>query len=426
MAYLTKSPFETSFKLYFNPKQSTIMHIDLNSCFATIEQQANPKLRGKPIAVAAYPTGSGCILAPSVEAKRYGVKTGMRVKDGRLLCPDLIVLPSDPWKYRSVHLKLKQLITNYTDKFTPKSIDEFVLELEGFPAFARGMHIIGREIKTRIKKEIGDWLTVSIGMAPNRFLAKTAAGLQKPDGLDEINKDNYLDIYAKLNLTDLCGIARQNCARLCSFGIYTVLDFYRADIRTLKAVFHSVVGYDWHLRLRGWEIDDVCFARRSYGNSYALPKPLTTPKELSPILAKLVTKMGSRLRGAGYCARGVHVALSFRDGSFWHKGVTFEKALFDSRDIYKKAFIILGVCPFEKPVRELAVASFCLMNLDTTQLELFDDIEKRMKVVDAADAVNEHWGDFVVVPARMLGTEGAVPDRIAFGGVKELEEFTLN
>src|SRR5579872_2145080 len=88
--------------LPFNAKSPTILHIDLNSCFATIEQQANPKLRGKPIAVAAYTTPSGCIVAPSIEAKRFGIKTGMRVKDGKMLCRDLIVLPPDPNKYRVV------------------------------------------------------------------------------------------------------------------------------------------------------------------------------------------------------------------------------------------------------------------------------------------------------------------------------------
>src|SRR3990167_8913863 len=92
----------------FNPRPSTILHLDLNSCFATIEQQANPILRGRPIAVAAYAAPSGCILAPSIEAKLYGIKTGMRVKDGKALCPSLIVLPPDPWKYRNVHLSLKK------------------------------------------------------------------------------------------------------------------------------------------------------------------------------------------------------------------------------------------------------------------------------------------------------------------------------
>ncbi|KKQ98780.1 MAG: Nucleotidyltransferase/DNA polymerase involved in DNA repair [Candidatus Woesebacteria bacterium GW2011_GWB1_39_12] len=410
----------------FNPKPSTILHIDLNSCFATIEQQANPHLRGKPIAVAAYSTPNGCILAPSVEAKRYGIKTGMRVKDGKLLYPNLIILPPDPWKYRNVHLKLRRLISNYTADLYPKSIDEFVLNLEGYPSLVTSsMENVAREIKTRIKKEIGEWLTVSIGIAPNRFLAKLASSFHKPDGLDEINKANFLDCYLKLRLTDLPYIKIRNAIRLNNMGIYTVVDFYNAPLWKLKAAFESINGYYWYLRLRGWEIDDAIFRRRSYGNSYALPRPLVTPEELSPILAKLVTKMGARLRHAGYKAKGVHVAVSFRDGGFWHKNVTLEKVIFDTRDIYKKAFKILCSSPYRKPVRELAVSSFNLMKYRQTQLELFEDVVRKEKLVNSIDEINERWGDFVITPARMLAASDAVPDRIAFGGVKELEEFTL-
>jgi len=410
----------------FNPKPSTILHIDLNSCFATIEQQANPHLRGKPIAVAAYNSPNGCILAPSVEAKRYGVKTGMRVKDGKLLCPCLIVLGSDPWKYRSIHLNLRRLLLEYSNDITPKSIDEFVVNFEGYPSLDSGIKSVGNEIKQRIKDEVGEWLTVSVGIAPNRYLAKIAAGLHKPDGLDEINKDNFLSIYKTLGLTDLCGIKLKNAARLNSMGIYTVSEFYDASIRILKAAFFSINGYYWHLRLRGWEIDDVVFARRSYGNSYALPVPLTTLAELSPVLAKLVTKTGVRLRKAGFSCRGVHVAVSYREGGFWHKGMSFDKSIFDSRDIYKKALKILSLSPYRKPVRDLAVSCFSLLKSDSLQLELFEDVSKKKTLTTSIDKINERWGSFVITPARMLGTESKVPDRIAFGGVKELEEFTLN
>jgi len=410
-------------ELGFNPKPSTIMHLDINSCFATIEQQANPHLRGKPIAVAAYTTPSGCIVAPSVEAKRYGIKVGMRVKEGKLLYPGLIVLPPDPWKYRNVHLGLRKILSDYTADFSPKSIDEFVLNLEGYPAFQKGMCELACEIKTRIKAEVGDWLTVSVGIAPNRFLAKTGASLHKPDGLDEINKGNFLNIYSKLSLTDLCGIKARNAVRLNNMGIYSVLDFYNAPYWKLKAAFASVLGYYWYLRLRGWEIDDVVFGRKSYGNSFALPKPLSAPEELSPILSKLVEKMGARLRKAGYKAKGVHLAVFFRDQTFWHKGVTTSKVLFDSRDIYKEAFRLLTRCPYKGPVRELAVSAFNLSRERSLQMELFQDVAKKEKIVKAVDKVNERWGNFVITPARMLNTKDVVIDRIAFGGVKELEEF---
>jgi DNA polymerase-4 len=383
-------------------------------------------LRGKPIAVAAYITPNGCILAPSIEAKRYGVKTGMRVKDGKLLCPNLIILAPDPWKYRNVHLALRRLISDYTADFNPKSIDEFVLNLEDYPSFNQGLWKVARDIKKRIRQEIGDWLTVSIGIAPNRFLAKLASELEKPDGLVEINKENFSGVYSKLKLTDLPYIKIRNAARLSVMGIFSVTNFYNAPVWRLKAAFESINGYYWYLRLRGWEIDDVIFGRKSYGNSYALPKPLVTCEELSPILSKLVMKMSSRLRSAGYKAKGVHLAIAYRDKDFWHRGIGLENEIFDTRDIYRCAFRILSLAPLRKPVRELAVSCFNLRNSASTQLDLFENIEKKIKITSAIDGVNERWGDYVITPARMLGAKESVPDRISFGGVKELEEFTLS
>ena len=395
-------------------------------------------MRGKPIAVAAYTTPAGCILAPSIEAKRYGIKTGMRVKDGKALYPKLIVLPPDPWKYRNVHLGLRRLLSNYTYEVAPKSIDEFVLDFKDSPCSGKENPCrkqVAMEIKGRIKKEIGEWLTVSVGIAPNRFLAKLASQLKKPDGLEEINKDNFLNHYLKLKLTDLPYIKVRNAVRLNSVGIFSVLDFYQSPIWKLKAAFKSILGYYWYVRLHGYELDDVVFGRRSYGNSYALPagrQAFQTPEQIAPILTKLVEKMGFRLRRAGYKASGVHLAVTFRDGSFWHKGVSFPKVFFDSRDIYRQAFKILCACPYLKPacrqagpVRDLAVSVFNLLKSGVSQLELFEDIEKRESLVKAVDEINERWGNFVLTPARMLSAATAVPDRIAFGNIKELEEFTI-
>lgn len=408
----------------FNTKPSTIMHLDLNSCFASIEQQANPFLRYKPVAVAAYDSPNGCILAASVEAKRLGIKTGMRVREGKLICPKLIILPPDPNKYRAVHLQLRELLRQYTDDVTPKSIDEFVLNLEGAPVMrSKDIFSVAREIKSRIKSEIGDWLTVSVGIAPNRYLAKVAAGLHKPDGLDEINAANYRDIYSKLTLMDLTGIKKNNTVRLNNMGIFTVMDFYNSSVKTLQLAFQSITGWYWHLRLHGFEIDDVVFGRRSYGNSFSLPKPYSTPEELAPILAKLVEKMGFRMRRAGYFARGVHLSLLYRDWSYWHHGQATPELVFDSRDIYKIAFAILLNCPYRKPVHTLAVSCFNLEQSENRQLSLLNDLEKKEKLVAAMDEINEKWGSFVITPALMLGTKSLVPDRIAFGGVKELEEI---
>ena len=411
----------------FNSSPSTIMHIDLNSCFATIEQQANPFLRGKPIAVAAFTSPNGCILAASIEAKRLGIKTGMRVRDGRVIYPKLVVLPPDPWKYRNVHLKLRKLVSDYTNDFAPKSIDEFVLNMRDYPKLAAGsMKQVACEIKKRIKSEIGEWLTVSIGIAPNRYLAKIAAGLHKPDGLDEINKDNFLDVYSKLKLTDLTGIKTANAARLNGMGIYSVMDFYQAPVWKLRAAFHSITGLYWHSRLSGFEVDNIEFGRRSYGNSTALGSNISKIEDLSPILARLTEKMCSRARGAGYRASGIHLALVFKDGSWWHKGRLLSQPQFDSRDFYKAAFRLLIEANPKTPVLNIAVSCFGLTKDNSLQLNFFDNILTKSELIGAVDKVNERWGGFTVGSARSFGGAKTVMDRIAFGGVKELEEFSLN
>ena len=277
-------------ELRINKNIPLIMHIDLNSCFATIEQQANPLLRGKPIVVAAYETPNGCVLAPSIEAKRLGIKTGMRVKEARLLCPDVIVRSSDPEKYRDVHQKFKKIFTDYSDIVVPKSIDEAVIDFRSMERLKLDLVEIAKEIKQRMKKEIGEWIICSVGISVNRFLAKLAASLHKPDGLDLINHKNIEKIYGAITLLDLNGINLRFQARLNAYGIFTPLDFLNAECETLqKNVFKSVLGRQWYERIRGYEVDDVEFKTKSIGQEYALKEWTSDPRKICPMLMKPVS-----------------------------------------------------------------------------------------------------------------------------------------
>jgi DNA polymerase-4 len=388
-----------------------IMHVDINSCFASIEQQTYPNLRDKPVAVAAYASPGGCILAASREAKEYGVKTGMRVRDGKILCPGLIVVEPNPNKYRDVHRKLRRLLKNHTDKVSPKSIDEFVLSFKDYEIVAPDLWAEAYVIKKEIKQKIGEYVTVSIGIGPNRFLAKTASNLKKPDGLEEINSQNFLKVYARLNLTDLNGIARRNERRLRQVGIKTVLEFYDSPIWKLKIAFGGIGGYYWWLRLHGCEIDAVEFARRTFGNSYAFANPNFNPL---PILQKLCDKTGTRLRAAGYKARGVHLAISYKDHTFWHKGIGLKRYIFDGRDIFKEMKKMLVLAP-QKPIHILAESVFGLTKSEVIQNELFENVIKKASLVRAVDVLNNRFGDSVVIPAGILLARDFVRDRIAFG-----------
>lgn len=402
------------------------MHIDLNSCFATATQQANRHLRGKPLVMAAYASPRGCVLAPSIEAKRFGIKTGMRVMEARLLCPHVIVMTTDVKLIRDMHIRFKKICKDYSISVTPKSIDELIIDFSPFESHIKNdLTDVAREIKLRIRKEVGEWMSCSIGIATNRFLAKTAASLHKPDGLDVITHENIKEVYSTLELLDLCGINTRYQARLNVNGIFTPLDFLAAPLDVLKKqVFQSIVGLYWFRRLRGWEVDDFDSMRKSFGQDYALGKQTADQAELSKIMMKLCEKMGRRLRKSGHAARGIHVALIYNDYTYWHRGRTGSDDLYSTSDLYKKAQFIFNQQPERKVVAKLSVSCYDLVSSDKSQLSLFDvGPDKMRSVSDAMDKINDKYGEFVITPARMMSMDNTVVDRIAFGGVKELEDL---
>ncbi len=414
--------------LPLNHNQPLIMHVDLNSCFATVEQQASPLLRGKPIVVAAYNSPNGCVVAPSIEAKQFGIKTGMTVRDAKVLCPLVIVKTPDPPKYRAIHLQFKKIFQDYSPDVVPKSIDEAIIDFtHTYALHKKSLTEIGMEIKRRMREEIGEWIRCNIGIGTNRFLAKTAAGLHKPDGLDIITHENLHEVYGKLKLTDLCGINTRYEARLNSKGIFTPLQFVDAPLQKLqREVFASINGYYWYLRLRGWEIDEVEFKRKSFGQSYALGKKTADKQELSRLLMKLTEKMARRMRKAKFAASGVHVALVYTDWTYWHRGRTFDRELYTTEELFKKVMLLFNSQPRVLVVAKLAVSCFDLIPVGSVQASLFDtDFEKRRQVSDALDGINDKYGEFVITPALMMGMDDLIVDRIAFGGVKELQEMYI-
>lgn len=411
--------------LLLNQNNPTIMHIDLNSCFATVEQQANPLIRQKPVVVAAYSSPGGCVVSPSVEAKQWGIRVGHTVRDAKLLCPSVVVLTPDPPKYRDVHLKFKQLFSDYSPSVIPKSIDEAIIDFTGTVALQRGLENIGYEIKQRMRNEIGEWISCNVGIATNRFLAKLAASLHKPDGLDVITHENLRSILASVELTDLCGINKRFEARLNAEGIFTPIQFLDASsVKLRQQVFKSIIGHHWYMRLRGWEPDNVEWGRKSYGQSYALGEKTDDPQKLSRLLMKLTEKMGRRLRKADYVAHGVHVAVIYTDYTYWHHGRKFHTDLYTTAELFKKVQLLFNLRPMKKPVGKLAVSCFELSPAQPAQLDLFDSEKtKKRQLSNSIDSINDRYGEYVVTPALMMGMDRLILDRVAFGGVKDLEDL---
>ena len=403
---------------------AAIMHIDLNSCFAIIEQQANPLIRHKPVAVAAYDTPRGMILASSYEAKALGIKLGLSVAEGRLIYPELIVMMPDPDKYFDAHDRFKKLLLKYTSEVVSKSVDEFVVDFRGSPALRSGRspQEIGLSIKQDIKDRIGDYVTVNVGIGANRFLAKLAAGLNKPDGLDEINETNLVEVYGGLKLIDLPGINVRYQARLNLAGIYSPIDFLAAPLERLrKDVFKGIVGYYWYLRLRGYEIDAQDWARKSFGQQYALSKKTSDFNELSRLLMKLCEKTGRRLRRAGCSASGIHLSLGFEDHYRYSKGRKLDYELYSTQDIYHAARLLLAQAVNDKRVTNMAVSVYRLRDSSLEQLNLFAGTSQDPRsLARAADKVNDRYGEFTLTPALMANMQDTILKRVAFGKVNDL------
>jgi DNA polymerase-4 len=336
----------THTRLQLNPEPPLTMHIDLNSCFATVEQQARPLLRGRPVAVTNRGTKNACVVAASYEAKALGVKVGMGFSDAKTLAPGLIVVETDPPKYHYVYQRLIDIMQSYSPNVVMKSIDEGIIDFRGTTQFVnrRSLEDIGYEIKKRLKEEVGSWMKCNIGIAPNRFLAKTAANLHKPDGLDVIDSSNLKRALASLELTDLTGIAERNQARLNAFGIMTPLQFLDAPADLLKRhVFKSVCGEDWYQRLRGYEVDDYQTQTKTVGRQYVLDNYKPTDEFVRSRLAYLCETTGIKLRYRALCARGISVHVRYQSGDSWHERKMFKSTFFSNAEIYRRALLLLTV-----------------------------------------------------------------------------------
>jgi len=409
--------------LQANDTEPMIMHIDLNSCYAIIEQQANRLIRNKPVGVAAYDSPGGFIIASSYEAKRLGIKL-MRVREAREIAKDIIVLTPDPEKYFDAHRRFKEVLLRYTNEVTPKSVDEFVVDFRGSPAVQYGHSLsdIGRQIKRDIRQSLGEYVSVNIGIGPNRFLAKVAAGMDKPDGMDVITARDIHSIYGQLDLMDLPGINHRYKARLNFAQIFTPLDFLSAPMPKLKKeVFKSIVGYYWYLRLRGYEVDAARFATRSFGNDYAVGDKTSDPEQISKLLMKLCEKTGRRLRRHDYQAQGVFLGMGFENRTWWGKSKRTGSLLYSTQDIYLAVMRLFRQIDITARVTHINIAVFDVIPASPVQIGLFDGtrLDTRSLAI-ASDKLNDRYGEFTVVPATMANMQDVIIKRVPFGSVRDI------
>lgn len=351
------------------------MHVDMNSYFATVEQQANPLLRGKPIAVSGRPHINSVVAAASIEAKKFGVKSGMNTWEAKKVCPQLIFIPGDPAKYRATTQKLLKIFKSYSSTVEIFSIDEVFLEIDNpLPA--------ALEIKRRIKEEIGSFVTCSIGIAANKFLAKLASEKKKPDGLTIVTPENLDEILLGSKLDDFCGIGRQTLKRLQGMGIYTVAQLRKIPKEFIGEKLHNMAfGIDDSKIVADWAAPDA----KSFSHSLTLPKETGDRAYIEAVLLYLSEKVARRMRADSFCGRVI-----------WCNGK--QKALAHYIDDGLEIFTVAKKLLPDSPIRALYVGIGDLLAKDQTNTSFWNEEE----ITVAMDAVNDRFGENVVFRAATL------------------------
>ena len=321
-----------------------IMHVDMNSYFASAEQQANPFLRGKAIGVTGKRKERSVVAAASREAKLRGVKTAMATWQALQILPSIILVPGDPEKYSYITNTFNRIFIEESDAVQRFSVDESFLDVtqaSGGDYF--GAIAIALRIKDRLRKECGSYITASIGIGPNKVVAKLASERIKPDGLTVIPPHQAISLIDQCELQDLCGIGPRTTKHLEALGIYSFPQLRAYPVKALEAEFHSY-GRWLHEAAHGRGDDIVCSdetPQRSYGHSYTLPQNTDDVAVAERYLLGLCEKVAWRMRRDGFLTRTVASYVRFGDFSGAGGQVTLDEPSADGWKLFLAARSIL-------------------------------------------------------------------------------------
>ena len=384
--------------------QRVIMHIDMNAFFASVEQQADPQLRGRPIAVIG--TGRTVVTTASYEARAFGVKTGMNTWQARQTCPQIIFVVGDNRKYADTSTRIMAIMRDYTPQVEVFSIDEAFLDVTGSLNLFGSAERIAYLIKARIRHEFG--LTCSIGIAPNKLLAKLASDMRKPDGLTIIAPEQVTTLLERLPVKELCGIGRNVEKQLANLNIFTCGQLGRSSIDLLKRRFgvngerlvRMGQGRDDSPVIPPEDEDEV----KSVGHSMTLVRDVTGREPLSKYVLQLAEMVGRRARRYGVAGRTVHLTVRYGDFTTVGRQQSRPSPTNQSETIYREAMEILDTFDLTRPVRLVGVRITNLTH-QAAQLPLFEKERKAALLAAAMDEANDRFGEFSVTFASVLATE---------------------
>ncbi len=376
-----------------------IMHVDMDSYFASVEQQCRPTLRGKPIGVTGRPTERSIVVAASREAKQYSVWTGMPVWEALKACPDLVLVSGNPERYLSVTKRFIEILKAYTALLEVYSVDEVFMDVTQEAPKRGGPVRMAEEIRHRFHDELGEYITATVGIAEGKTFAKLIGARNKPDGIGRLDQEEMPELLESTRVGDVWGIGRRIEARLNRVGIRTLRELGSASEQFLKREFGV---YGLHLHEIGQGRDSTPLVPytdvpppKSVGHSKSLPPELREFSLALIVLRDLCDKAARRMRRLGYMGRTVHCG--FRVGSIGpHHGKQTTLALpaDDGEMIYKACLTVLDKIPVKpEKVSNIGVSIGNLVPTEKTLCSLLETDQRRERLNAAVDRIRDRYGD---------------------------------
>ncbi len=424
-------------RIAFPPRPLRWLFLDLNAYFASVEQQENPALRGRPVIVAPGGIETTCAIAASYEAKKYGIKTGTPVWEARTRCPDLAVIPANHELYVDYHDRIVAEIERHIPVTKVCSIDEVACRLLDNENDEASVRALSARIKAGIRANVGEWLGCSIGIAPNRLLAKLASDMMKPDGLIILKAEELPQRLFALPLTAIAGIGAKMKSRLARGGVNDIEQLCDRMPRAAGSVWGGLDGDRlWYL-LHGVDLPEKPTQMRSIGHSHVLA-PQSRGSEAARLTARrLALKAAARLRRKNVQARLLMLHVRFEDGRSKWKASVHLPATQDSFRIIAALDALwpqlVATAPKGFQLRQVGVMLANLQPVQGEQGSLFENLDPNHELARgvrtealsrALDRINTRFGrNAVTLGPTTGGRVDRVGTSIAFGRIPDLAEF---
>jgi DNA polymerase-4 len=398
------------------------LFLDLNSFFASCEQQENPELRGRPVGIIPLQADTTAILAASYPAKKFGIKTGTSVGDAKKLCPDIALVLARPKLYVQYHHRILTAIDHCIPVEHIMSIDEVACRLTSDQQLLPNAKALAQKIKDTIRSEVGDCMTSSVGLSLNPMLAKVAADMQKPDGLTVLTGDRYHEQLFTLRLQDFPGIGPRMEKRIRLHGIGTVEELWNLDSLRMRMIWGGVGGAKFHALLHGNDLASAESRTSSMSHQHVLEPHLRSRQGGLACLRQLLEKGTERLRRNRYycCGISVHAKLT-RQGGYFEASKRFSETQ-DTAFLLQQLQELWQRFPKMAAPLRVAVVLHGLIPANSHQMSLFEN-PKKSRMMQAIDSINAKYGRGTVSLGLDEDTKQLVgKDKIAFQRVPDIYE----